>query len=541
MFLGGFSLFYSFFLKSNFILSQRFFVSNQMLEFSLDFFFDKNSVLFLGVLLVIVFSVKEFSEFYLEKDFNYKRFYWILMRFVFSMCIVIFIPNLVFLLIGWDGLGLTRFILIVYYKTRNSWFCGLKTYLINRLGDGLIFLWLITLFSQGHWNILSSDYYFKILILFTIILGLFTKRAQFPFCSWLPAAMAAPTPVSALVHSSTLVTAGIFVLYRVSSNFGDHSLKLIGVISCYTMLLARFSACFEWDFKKIIAFSTLSQLGLMGIALSLGLHNLCFFHLLTHAVFKALLFISAGVLLGQVFHFQDIRNLSNIKGFNPLIDFVLLARIMALGGFPFLAGFFSKDLILERKIKIFSFVFKIFLWIRLPLTIFYSFRIIYFIWGGGIACHKTYISLSATKLLSVIFLFFSSCWVGKFLSPLFLKNCFLSYAFKGVILLLLGGGFYVVCSSKNSLFSWYFSNISFCESKNTTLPRFFLRKSGNKFFVFDQGLNQRVKRSILEGLFFIGNFKKFVTVITKVVPLKSMFLFFLLFFLNTFIWGLKFV
>ena len=192
---------------------------------------------------------------------------------------------------------------------------------------------------------------------FVLCLGLVTKSAQFPFCSWLPAAMAAPTPVSALVHSSTLVTAGIYLLFRLKKMFSWEIKLTLGIIGLYTLLVARFSACFEWDLKKIIAFSTLSQLGLMCVSLSLGLSLLAFFHLLTHAVFKALLFIRAGFFIGQLSHFQDLRTLGKTKGFNPLVDFSLVLSILALRGFPFLAGFFSKDIILESNVFVFNYIF----------------------------------------------------------------------------------------------------------------------------------------------------------------------------------------
>jgi len=208
------------------------------------------------------------------------------------MILLIFIPDLIFFLIGWDGLGLIRFLLIIFYLRKNSFKAGIKTYFINRLGDGFFIIGFGILVIQKNWLLISLKKRIVLGILFS--LGCFTKSAQFPFSSWLPDAMAAPTPVSALVHSRTLVTAGIFCLIRFFYCLKDTFFFLFGLIGFWTMIIARITACFEFDSKKIIAYSTLSQLGLMLISLSLGLVKFAFFHLLTHAVFKALLFICRG-------------------------------------------------------------------------------------------------------------------------------------------------------------------------------------------------------------------------------------------------------
>jgi NADH:ubiquinone oxidoreductase subunit 5 (subunit L)/multisubunit Na+/H+ antiporter MnhA subunit len=208
----------------------------------------------------------------------------------------------------------------------------------------------------------------------------------------------------------------------------------------------------------------------MGISLSIGLNSLCFYHLLTHAVFKALLFICAGVLLGQVFHFQDMRKLSSVKKFNPLIDFVLLTRILALSGFPFLAGFFSKDLIIERRGgSLYSIIISSVVLFSLPLTVWYSSRIVFYIWGSGVSGHKYYLSLNKTVSSSLIFLFLSSLCLGKLLSSLFCKKNFETYGFKAVIIIFLLVGVCPLLFNQGKLYSWLFSKIFFCESKKTTV------------------------------------------------------------------------
>jgi len=228
----------------------------------------------------------------MEHEIFFKRFNGLVLAFVASMIFLILIPDLLFTLIGWDGLGLVRFLLIIYYLRGKSFNAGIKTYIINRLGDGFFMVGFGILILQGNWLIDSLKIVF--LFVFLFVLGCFTKSAQFPFSRWLPDAMAAPTPVSALVHSSTLVTAGIFLLIRFSNCFSDAFFLFLGCIGFWTMFLASLSACLEHDSKKIIAYSTLRQLGLMIVSLSMGLISFAFFHLLTHAIFKALLFITSG-------------------------------------------------------------------------------------------------------------------------------------------------------------------------------------------------------------------------------------------------------
>jgi NADH-ubiquinone oxidoreductase chain 5 len=212
------------------------------------------------------------------------------------------------------------------------------------------------------------------------MLAAITKRAQIPFSSWLPAAMAAPTPVSALVHSSTLVTAGVYLLIRFNSLLvGGELGKALLLISGLTMFIAGLGANFEFDLKKIIALSTLSQLGLIISILSIGFPRLAFFHLLTHAIFKALLFICAGAIIHGMKNSQDIRFIGGLVRHIPLTVACLNTANLALCGIPFLAGFYSKDLILEtvllRNLNIFSFFLYFF---STGLTVCYSFRLVFF-------------------------------------------------------------------------------------------------------------------------------------------------------------------
>jgi NADH-ubiquinone oxidoreductase chain 5 len=224
-----------------------------------------------------------------------------------------------------------------------------------------------------------------IIISFLVILAAMTKRAQIPFSSWLPAAIAAPTPVSALVHSSTLVTAGVYLLIRFNILFVDTLFrKLLLLIGGLTIFIAGVGANFEFDLKKIIALSTLSQLGLKIRILAIGFPKLAFFHLLTHALFKALLFICAGAIIHNIKNRQDIRDIGALNIFIPLTSSCLNVANLALCGIPFLAGFYSKDLILEivilSRINIFSFFLYFF---STGLTVCYSFRLTYYVLSGN--------------------------------------------------------------------------------------------------------------------------------------------------------------
>jgi NADH-ubiquinone oxidoreductase chain 5 len=217
------------------------------------------------------------------------------------------------------------------------------------VGDVLILI-SIAWALNTHWNIMFFwDSNFSIVLTVFITVAAITKRAQIPFSRWLPAAIAAPTPVSALVHSSTLVTAGIFLLFRFYP-FLEHSFffkKILLVLASLTALIAGLRAITECDMKKIIALSTLSQLRVIIISLAIGAPYIAFFHLITHALFKALLFLAAGRLIHLHSHSQDLRQIGNISSSSPIISTMLIVANTALCGAPFIAGFYSKDLILE--------------------------------------------------------------------------------------------------------------------------------------------------------------------------------------------------
>nr|YP_001718405.1 NADH dehydrogenase subunit 5 [Loxosomella aloxiata]BAG12590.1 NADH dehydrogenase subunit 5 [Loxosomella aloxiata] len=324
------------------------------ISFSFPLIIDSISLSFSSVMLFISGSVMMFSNYYMEGEKFMNRFSILILLFILSMNFLIFVPNLITLLMGWDGLGIVSLLLVIFYQNSKSLGAGMITFMSNRVGDALLIISIGWMISMGSWNIyftnFSSGFGF---VLWCVVIAAMTKSAQIPFSAWLPAAMAAPTPVSALVHSSTLVTVGIYLLVR----FYDQ-IFIIPSLSWYilnigtlTTLMAGMSAVSETDLKKIIALSTLSQLGVMMFSLGLGLKELCIFHLYTHALFKALLFICAGGMIHSHSHLQDVRKLGSVWYFMPITTSCLNIANLSLCGFPFLSGFYSKDLILESMLE----------------------------------------------------------------------------------------------------------------------------------------------------------------------------------------------
>nr|YP_010938116.1 NADH dehydrogenase subunit 5 [Lamellibrachia columna]WLD05615.1 NADH dehydrogenase subunit 5 [Lamellibrachia columna] len=324
-------------------------ISSTHISFSL--ILDPQGLLFMSVILFISGNVLMFSKSYMKGDPNISRFTHLTLLFVLSMNMLVLFPHLMILLLGWDGLGITSFLLIIYYQNPKSLAAGMFTALTNRIGDVLILISIAWLLHNGNWIIINvwTNEMSSFIIMSLTIAGM-TKSAQIPFSSWLPAAMEAPTPVSALVHSSTLVTGGIFLLIRFFPFLNQlHLFNLfLMIMASLTMLMAGLSAMNEMDMKKVIALSTLSQLGLMMMSLALGVPTLTLFHLLTHALFKALLFMTAGSIILYASHNQDLRLMGLSSPSIPMTSASMLIANMALFGAPFLAGFYSKDLILEE-------------------------------------------------------------------------------------------------------------------------------------------------------------------------------------------------
>nr|AQP29204.1 NADH dehydrogenase subunit 5 [Cyrilliotermes angulariceps] len=354
----------------------------------MTFLFDWMSMLFMGFVFIISSLVILYSDDYMFGDLNIVRFILLVLMFVVSMVLLIVSPNIISILLGWDGLGLVSYLLVIYYQNVSSYGAGMLTVLSNRIGDVALLMAIAWTINFGSWSFI---YYLEFLsgsiemelISFLVVLAAMTSSAQIPFSSWLPAAMAAPTPVSALVHSSTLVTAGVYLLIRFSPSFNCWLNVILLLISGLTMFMAGLGANFEFDLSSIIALSTLSQLGLMIMTISVGLSTLAFFHLLTHALFSALLFMCAGGVIHSMGDSQDIRFMGGLSVCMPFTSSSLMVSNFALCGMPFLAGFYSSDFILEAfsmsYVNMFGFVL---LFMSTGLTVCYSFRLFYFVLCG---------------------------------------------------------------------------------------------------------------------------------------------------------------
>nr|WHN78886.1 NADH dehydrogenase subunit 5 [Scopelodes kwangtungensis] len=386
---------------------------------------DWMSLLFMMFVSLISSVVIYYSKSYMMSEVNLNRFIILVLLFVFSMILLIISPNIISIFLGWDGLGLVSYCLVIYYQNIKSFNAGMLTTLSNRIGDVMILMVVAWMINYGSWNyifyldFMKNDNLMKVVGVM-IILAAMTKSAQIPFSSWLPAAMAAPTPVSALVHSSTLVTAGVYLLIRFNNLLVDMLfIKILLLLSGLTMMMAGISANFEFDLKKIIALSTLSQLGLMMSILSMGMPNLAFFHLLTHAMFKALLFMCAGMIIHMMMDIQDIRFMGGMGFYMPLTCLCLLISNLALCGIPFLAGFYSKDIILEMvSLSNLNFFVYFLYYFSTGLTMFYTVRLLMYLMINDynlLTIYNLY-EEDCVMLKSMFMLLFMSVVSGSFLS-----------------------------------------------------------------------------------------------------------------------------
>nr|UNP49216.1 NADH dehydrogenase subunit 5 [Eterusia aedea] len=397
---------------------------------------DWMSLLFMMFVSLISSVVIYYSKSYMSSEINLNRFIILVLLFVFSMILLIISPNIISIFLGWDGLGLVSYCLVIYYQNFKSFNAGMLTALSNRIGDVFILMVIAWMLNYGSWNyifyleFMSMDFS-MMMIGIMIILAAMTKSAQIPFSSWLPAAMAAPTPVSSLVHSSTLVTAGVYLLIRFNLLLVNvFFIKILLLLSGLTMFMAGISANYEFDLKKIIALSTLSQLGLMMSILSMGLPDLAFFHLLTHAMFKALLFMCAGVVIHMMSDIQDIRFMGGISFYLPLTSLCLNISNLALCGIPFLAGFYSKDLILEMvsMSNLNMFIFLLY-YVSTGLTMFYTIRLLMYLMISDYNLMSIYnlFDEDYVMLKSMFLLLFMSLVSGSFLSWMIFSYPYMIY------------------------------------------------------------------------------------------------------------------
>nr|SPC34975.1 NADH dehydrogenase subunit 5 [Paraleius leontonychus] len=420
VFLMFVSIFYG-----SFVFSFTFF-SVGGVDLSFSFLFDYVSLGFFASVSFISSMVFFYSVFYMAGTVDVRRFSWLVFGFVLSMGLLVFSGSFLSLMVGWDGLGLISFCLVIFYSNYSSLESGLVTVFSNRVGD-VFFLGCFLILFSGSAGLSDAFSFLDVLLFSFLFLGAITKSAQFPFSAWLPAAMAAPTPVSSLVHSSTLVTAGVYVLLRFHYLFFSFQEPFMKLFFILTMFLAGACACLETDFKKIVAMSTLSQLGLMLFVLSVGVWFLTYLHMIIHAFFKSLLFMSTGSLMHNFMGGQDSRVYGgdSFSFGSWLCFFVSCACLM---GFPFFIGFYSKDLIILGSSFGLGILFYVIFMAGCFLTVSYSFRLLKSSFLG-LFSGLSHLSYGDSKIFmaSVCFLALKSFLLGGLFFSLFFYDSAVSF------------------------------------------------------------------------------------------------------------------
>ena len=364
------------------------------LSFNFSYQIDQISLYMLLIITGIGSLIHFYSIGYMKGEENFERFFAYLNLFIFSMLNLVLADNLVLMFFGWEGVGLCSYLLIGFdYHKKTAIDAGNKAFITNRIGDLGILIGIILLFSLTNtvqyvdlieqFSVDSSLKKITNIVAICFFIGTLAKSAQFPLYIWLPDAMAGPTPVSALIHAATMVTAGIYLIVRLNFIFFT-AVELNFLIACIGAFTAFFSATIatkQNDIKKILAYSTISQLGFMFLALGIGAYVAALFHLMTHAFFKALLFLCAGSVIHAMQGEQDIKKMGGLKNYMKITYVTFFIGTLAISGFPFFSGFFSKDLILEK-----TFSYSPFLWsiasITALLTSFYMFRLFFLVFWG---------------------------------------------------------------------------------------------------------------------------------------------------------------
>ena len=400
-------IFYHSFNNDSSILYDDFYqwISINGLNIGMGYLIDKLSAMMMVVVLLISFVVHVYSIGYMRDEQDFKRFFSYIALFTFSMILLVMSNNLIQLFIGWEGVGLVSYLLIgFFYKKESAIKANLKAFLINRIGDMFFIIGIIMIFgmldSFDYRTMFSNlklvdinniDHYYGFsyidIACFFLFIGAMAKSAQIPLHVWLPDSMEGPTPISALIHAATMVTAGIFMVARLSPiySFAEVTTDFILIIGALTALFIGVIAIFENDIKKVIAYSTISQLGYMVSALGINAYTVSFFHLYTHAFFKALLFLCAGSVIMSLHHNQDITKMGGLRERLPITHFCFLVGTLCIIGFPLTSGFFSKDLILEVMLyenTDLSFFVYILLLIGAFVTTIYSLRLIFIVFYG---------------------------------------------------------------------------------------------------------------------------------------------------------------
>ena len=375
------------------------------LKMEIGFLVDGLTAMMMCVVTFVSLMVHIYTIGYMEEDEGYNRFFSYISLFTFSMLMLVMSNNMLQLFFGWEAVGLVSYLLIGFWFNKpTAFFANMKAFLVNRVGDfgfilgiGLIAAFAGTLnyteaFSKtadlAALTLPGTEWMLVTVICICLFIGAMGKSAQFPLHVWLPDSMEGPTPISALIHAATMVTAGIFMVARMSPLFelSDTALNLVLVIGAITALFMGFLGLIQNDIKRVVAYSTLSQLGYMTVALGASAYSVAVFHLMTHAFFKALLFLGAGSVIMGMHHNQDIRWMGGVRKYMPITWITSLLGSLALIGTPFFSGFYSKDSIIEAVAESalpaagfahFAVLAGVF------VTAFYSFRMYFLVFHGA--------------------------------------------------------------------------------------------------------------------------------------------------------------
>nr|WRO39595.1 NADH dehydrogenase subunit 5 [Carsidara limbata] len=405
--------FYSLFTGQCFMLEFELLNFNSV-NFNFLFFLDWISLTFSFVVMFISSLVLVYSKIYLQKECH--RFLWLTMMFIFFMLLMIMSPSVLGVILGWDGLGIVSYCLVIYYQSKDSFNSGFITAASNRIGDSFLMLSIVWYSFSGNFLFWNSN----IGILF-LLLACLTKSAQFPFSAWLPAAMAAPTPISSLVHSSTLVTAGVYIMIRFNYVIIElYLMSWLTLISGITIFLAGISAIQEYDLKRIVALSTLGQLGFMIMILSLGYPNIAFFHLVIHAMFKSLLFLCSGSIIHSGMSFQDLRKMGCFH-MDLVVKTCFYVSNFCLMGIPFTSGFYSKDMLLELCYCSYSGMgVGMFMYFMTMLTVMYTLRMMMFLNKNNF--WVTWTKVQTKMSICLLILTLMNVKIGTFFNWIMLNN-----------------------------------------------------------------------------------------------------------------------
>nr|YP_005097945.1 NADH dehydrogenase subunit 5 [Oncicola luehei]AER42899.1 NADH dehydrogenase subunit 5 [Oncicola luehei] len=347
---------------------------------------DEISVVVSMVVLVVSMMVMVFSAYYMVDDGSLSYFVVVVCVFVFGMLVLVLSGSFLVSYVGWDILGVVSFMLIMYYGNYTSVGGSLVTMLMNRVGDCLLiiaFVWVLMV-DQEWWAVGKVNSVGMACLSLLVIMAAVTKSAQFPYSVWLPLAMAAPTPVSALVHSSTLVTAGVYLMIRWNGVMGQWGAGALLVMSMVTVLYSGLMLVSEEDFKKVVALSTLMHLGIMMGMVSLGGWYSGYVHLVLHAVYKSLLFIGVGVVIVNMSHDQVFGSMSSVCKFLSFNSSLVMVSVLSLSGLPFFSGFYTKEIIVGLMLgSSMSMVLVGVGLAGLSVSVLYSLRLLWVFVGGG--------------------------------------------------------------------------------------------------------------------------------------------------------------